>query len=162
MTPADTSTSLTSRINGMDNTYTYTHNTQFFFLFFFNLTYSRWTSSLPSCLGHKGSSHLSPVHALQFFIAMQVRHSYSSATKLNFTYSRSHAFRYERNEHKSYLLVRIELTTSALLPDYNKHITVIECPHGWSFPFVNITHFYSLLIFHHESPSRNGNRESSD
>ena len=25
----------------------------------------------PAC-GHKGSSHLSPVHALQFFIAMQV------------------------------------------------------------------------------------------
>ena len=33
----------------------------------------------PAC-GHKGSSHLSPVHALQFFIAMQVQHSYSSST----------------------------------------------------------------------------------
>ena len=53
----------------------------FLFLFFFDLTYSRWTSSLPSCLcGHKGSSHLSPVHALQFFIAMQVQHSYNSST----------------------------------------------------------------------------------
>ena len=33
----------------------------------------------PAC-GHKGSSHLSPVHALQFFIAMQVQHSYNSST----------------------------------------------------------------------------------
>ena len=33
----------------------------------------------PVC-GHKGSSHLSPVHALQIFIAMQVQHSYNSST----------------------------------------------------------------------------------
>ena len=33
----------------------------------------------PAC-GHKGSSHLSPVHALQFFIAVQVQHSYNSST----------------------------------------------------------------------------------
>ena len=33
----------------------------------------------PAC-GHKGSSHLSPIHALQFFIAMQVQHSYNSST----------------------------------------------------------------------------------
>ena len=33
----------------------------------------------PAC-GHKGSSHLSPVHALQFFIAMQGQHSYNSST----------------------------------------------------------------------------------
>ena len=33
----------------------------------------------PAC-GHKGSSHLSPVHALQFFIAMQIQHSYNSST----------------------------------------------------------------------------------
>ena len=33
----------------------------------------------PAC-GHEGSSHLSPVHALQFFIAMQVPHSYNSST----------------------------------------------------------------------------------
>ena len=67
--------------------------------------------------GHKGSSHLSPVHALQFFIAMQVQHSsYNSSTNqwLNFTYSRSHAFRYERKNTNPTLLVRIELTTSAL------------------------------------------------
>ena len=33
----------------------------------------------PAC-GHKRSSHLSPVHALQFVIAMQVQHSYNSST----------------------------------------------------------------------------------
>ena len=33
---------------------------------------------------------------------------------LNFTYLRSHAFRYERKNTKILLLVRIELTTSAL------------------------------------------------
>ena len=33
----------------------------------------------PAC-GHKGSSHVSPVHALQVFIAMQVQHSYNSST----------------------------------------------------------------------------------
>ena len=33
----------------------------------------------PAC-GHKGSSHLSPVHALRCFIAMQVQHSYNSST----------------------------------------------------------------------------------
>ena len=94
----------------------------FFFLFFF---YSRWTSSLPSCIadgphhyhpacGHKGSSHLSPVHALQFFY----RDASSALLQLvnqwlNFTYSRSHAFRYER-KNTNPTKVRIELTTSAL------------------------------------------------
>ena len=33
----------------------------------------------PAC-GHKGSSHLSPVHALHFFFPMQVQHSYNSST----------------------------------------------------------------------------------
>ena len=51
----------------------------------------------PAC-GHKGSSHLSLVHALQFFY----RDASSALLQLvnqwlNFTYSRSHAFRYERN-----------------------------------------------------------------
>ena len=50
----------------------------------------------PAC-GHKGSSHLSPVHALHFFY----RDASSALLQLvnqwlNFTYSRSHAFRYER------------------------------------------------------------------
>ena len=43
-----------------------------FFFFFFS-------SYHPAC-GHKGSSHLSPVHASQLFIAMQVQHSYNSST----------------------------------------------------------------------------------
>ena len=67
----------------------------------------------PAC-GHKGSSRLSPVHALQFF-----NRDASSALLqlvnqwLNFTYSRSHAFRYER-KNTNPTLVRIELTTSVL------------------------------------------------
>ena len=64
--------------------------------------------------GHKGSSHLSPVHALRFFY----RDASSALLQLvnqwlNFTYSRSHAFRYER-KNTNPTLVRIELTTSAL------------------------------------------------
>ena len=46
---------------------------------------------------------------------MQVQHSYKSSTNklLNFTYSRSDAFRYER-QNENPALIRIELTTSAL------------------------------------------------
>ena len=67
----------------------------------------------PAC-GHKGSSHLSPVHALHFFY----RDASSALLQLvnqwlNFTYSRSHAFRYERKNTNT-TLVRIELTTSVL------------------------------------------------
>ena len=67
----------------------------------------------PAC-GHKGSSHLSPVHALQFFY----RDASSALLQLvnqwlNFTYSCSHAFRYER-KNTNPTLVRIELTTSVL------------------------------------------------
>ena len=55
----------------------------------------------PAC-GHKGSSHLSPVHALQFFY----RDASSALLRLvnqwlNFTYSRSHASRYERKNTNS-------------------------------------------------------------
>ena len=55
----------------------------------------------PAC-GHKGSSHLSPVQALRFFYRdassafLQILNQW-----LNFTHSRSHAFRYEKKEHKS-------------------------------------------------------------
>ena len=64
--------------------------------------------------GHKGSSHLSPVHALHFFY----RDASSALLQLvnqwlNFTYSRSHAFRYER-KNTNPTLVRIELTTSSV------------------------------------------------
>ena len=67
----------------------------------------------PAC-GHKGSSHLSPVHALHFFY----RDASSALLQLvnqwlNFAYSRSHAFRYER-KNTNPTLVRIELTTSVL------------------------------------------------
>ena len=54
----------------------------FSFFFFFHLTYMIADGPHhyhPAC-GHKGSSHLSPVYALQFFIAMQVQHSYNSST----------------------------------------------------------------------------------
>ena len=51
----------------------------FFFFFFISLIADGPHHYHPAC-GHKGSSHLSPVHALQFFIAMQVQHSYNSST----------------------------------------------------------------------------------
>ena len=87
-----------------------------FFFLFFHLTYSRWTSSLPSCLWSQRIFPSLPSSRLTFFfIAMQVQHSYNSSTNvwLNFTYSRSHAFRYER-KNTNPTLVRIELTTSVL------------------------------------------------
>ena len=97
----------------------------FFFFFFLFLFFSFSFISLiadgphhyhPAC-GHKGSSHLSPVHALQLFY----RDASSALLQLvnqwlNFTYSRSHAFRYER-KNTNPTLVRIELTTSVLLAD---------------------------------------------
>ena len=60
-----------------------------YFFFFFHLTcYSRRASTLPSCLRSlRGYPYLSPVHALQIIIAMQVlQHSYNSSTSqwLNF------------------------------------------------------------------------------
>ena len=67
----------------------------FFFFFFISLIADGPHHYHPAC-GHKGSSHLSPVHALQFFY----RDASSALLQLvnqwlNFTYSRSHAFRYE-------------------------------------------------------------------
>ena len=55
------------------------------------------------------------VVSLFMYFTMQVQQSYNSSTNgwLNFTYSRSHAFRYER-KNTNPTLVRIELTTSAL------------------------------------------------
>ena len=47
------------------------------------LPYSKWASFHLGCGHyhyHQGSSHLSPVHALRFFIAVQVQHSYNSST----------------------------------------------------------------------------------
>ena len=49
-----------------------------------------------------------------FFISLQVQHSCQLVDQwLDFTYSRSHAFRYER-KNTNPTLVRFELTTSAL------------------------------------------------
>ena len=67
----------------------------------------------PGC-GRKGSSHLSPVHALQFFY----RDASSALLQLvnqwlNITYSCSHAFCCER-KNTNPTLVRIEPTTYAL------------------------------------------------
>ena len=86
----------------------------FFLFFFFNLTYSRWTSSLPSCLWSLRIFPSLPGSRLTFFY----RDASSALLQLvnqwlNFTYSRSHAFRYER-KNTNPTLVRIELTTSAL------------------------------------------------
>ena len=68
-----------------------------FFCFSFNLTYSRWTSSLPSCLWSLRILPSLPGSRLTIFY----RYASSALLKLvglalNFTYSRSHAFRYER------------------------------------------------------------------
>ena len=88
--------------------------TPLFILFFFNLTYSRWTSSLPSCLWSLRIFPSLPGSRLTIFY----RDASSSLLQLvnqwlNFTYSCSHAFRYER-KNTNPNLVRIELTTSAL------------------------------------------------
>ena len=86
----------------------------FFFFFFLNLTYSRWASSLPSCLWSQMIFPSLPGSRLTIFY----RDASSALLQLvnqwwNFTYSRSHAFRYER-KNTNPTLVRIELTTSAL------------------------------------------------
>ena len=84
------------------------------FFFFFNLTYSRWTSSLPSCLWSQRIFPSLPCSRLTIFYR-----DASSALlqlvnqRLNYTYSRSLVFRYER-KNTNPTLVRIELTTSAL------------------------------------------------
>ena len=85
-----------------------------FFFFFISLIADGPHRYHPAC-GHKGSSHPSPVHALQFFY----RDASSALLQLvnqwlSFTYSRSQAFRYER-KNTNPTLVTIELTTSALV-----------------------------------------------
>ena len=68
----------------------------FFFFFSFISLVADGPHHYHPARGHKGSFHLSPVHALQFFY----RDASSALLQLvnqwlNFTYSRSHAFRYE-------------------------------------------------------------------
>ena len=85
----------------------------FLFFFIFNLTYSRCTS-LPSCLWSLrtfpslAGSRLTIFHRDASSALLQLFNQW-----LNFTYSRSHAFRYGR-KNTNPTLVRIELTTSAL------------------------------------------------
>ena len=88
--------------------------TSLFFFFFFHLTYCRWTSSLPSCLWSQRIFPSLPGSRLTIFY----RDASSALLQLvnqwlNFTYSRSHAFRYER-KNTNPTLGRIELTTSVL------------------------------------------------
>ena len=85
-----------------------------FHFFFFHLTCSRWTSSLPSCLWSQRIFPSLPGSRLTIFY----RDASSALLQLvnqwlNFTYSRSNAFRYER-KNTNPTLVRIELTTSVL------------------------------------------------
>ena len=62
----------------------------------------------PVC-GHEGSSHLSPVLALRFFIAMHVQYPYNSSTD-------GGSVLLTKDERIQILVfTRIELTTSALL-----------------------------------------------
>ena len=70
-----------------------------FFFIFFVLTYSRWTSSLPSCLWSQKMFPSLPGSRLAIFY----RDASSALLQLvkqwlNFTCSRSHAFRYERTQ----------------------------------------------------------------
>ena len=86
----------------------------FFLLLFFNLTYSRWTLPLPSCLWSLRIFPSHPGSRLTFFYRDANSALLQLANQwLNFTYSRFHAFRYER-KNTNPTLVRIELTTSAL------------------------------------------------
>ena len=75
----------------------------FFLLFFFHLTYSRWTSHYHPACGHKGSSHLSPVHASQFFLS---RCKFSTLTTrqpmVGFYLLTFPRFPLRKKEHKSY------------------------------------------------------------
>ena len=92
----------------------FVNETASFFFFFFNLTYSRWTSSLPSSLWSLRIFPSLPGSRLTIFY----RGASSALLQLvnqwlNFTYSRSHAFRYG-SKNTNPTLVRIELTTSAL------------------------------------------------
>ena len=90
-------------------------NHYFFFFFFFISLYSRWTSSLPSCLWSQRIFPSLPGSRLTIFFYRDASSALLQLVNqwLNFTYSRSHAFRYER-KNTNPTLVRIELTTSAL------------------------------------------------
>ena len=88
----------------------------FYFIFLFNLTYSRWASSLPSCLWSLRIFPSLPGSRLTIFYRDASSALLQLVTQwLNFIYSRSSAFRYyEERKNTNPTLVRIELTTSAL------------------------------------------------
>ena len=80
----------------IDQQVQYSQGHTFFIFFFINLTtYSRWTSSLPSCLWSlRIFPSLSPVHALRFFIAMQVQQLVNQWLNFILHTHVLHAFRY--------------------------------------------------------------------
>ena len=91
-----------------------THGGGMKIILYSSITYGRWTSSLPSCLRSLRIFPSLPGARLTIFY----RDASSAILQLvnqwlNFTFSRSHAFRYGR-KNTNPTLVRIELTTSAL------------------------------------------------
>ena len=81
---------------------------------YFNLTYSRWISSLPFWLWSLRVFPFLPGSRLTSFYRDANIAILQLVNKwLNFTYSRCHAFRFER-KNTNPTLVRIEPTTSAL------------------------------------------------
>ena len=86
----------------------------YIYIFFLYLTYSRWTSSLPSCLWSQRIFPSLPGSRLTIFYCDASSALVQLVNQwLNFTYSRSHAFRYER-KNTNPTFIRIELKTSAL------------------------------------------------
>ena len=123
-----------SRMNGK-KTHTHTHVVQmcniYIYIIFFHLTYSRWTSSLPSCLWSLRifpslpGSRLTTCHRDASSALLQVVNQW-----LNFSYSRSHAFGYGKKNTDPALTI-IQLTTPALLAGVRRfillyyHITIL-------------------------------------
>ena len=85
----------------------------FFFFFFFHLTYSRWTSSLPSCLWSQRIFPSLPGSCLTIFLS---RCKFSTLTSrqpmIEFYLLTFPRFPLRKNTNPT--LVRIELTTSVL------------------------------------------------
>ena len=73
----------------------------FFVLFFFISLIADGPHHYHPVCGHKGSSHLSLVHALQFFIAMQVQHT-TRQPMVEFYLLTFPRFPLRKKEHKSY------------------------------------------------------------
>ena len=76
----------------------------FFFTFFFISLIADGPHHYHPACGHKGSSHLSPVHALQLFIAMQVQNSFQlvNQSMVEFYLLTFPRFPLRKKEHKSY------------------------------------------------------------